>query len=55
MEKKDSIKIVDDENAVISIDELMKKKHEEEKLYNITKEEEDNQFIKELKNFRNDL
>ena len=56
MNKKDQIRIVDEEDAVISIEELMKRKQqEEEKLYNITKEEENNTFIDELKHFRNDL
>lgn len=55
MQKKDSIKIVDEEDAVISIDELIKKKEAEEKLYNLTPEEENDKFIKELKDFRNDL
>ena len=55
MNKKDQIKIIDEEDAVISIDELMKRKKHEEKLYNITKEEENNTFIDELKQFRHDL
>lgn len=55
MKKKDSIQIVDEEEAVISIDELMKKKNEEEKLYNLSPEEENDKFLKELKNFRHDL
>ena len=55
MDKKDRIKIVDEEDAVISIDELMHRKKQEEKLYNITKEEENNTFIDELKHFRHDL
>jgi len=55
MNKKDQIKIIDEEDAVISIDELMKRKIQEEKLYNITKEEENNTFIDELKQFRHDL
>ena len=37
------------------IDELIKKKEAEEKLYNLTPEEENDKFIKELKDFRNDL
>lgn len=55
MNKKDQIKIIDEEDAVISIDELMRRKRQEEKLYNITKEEENNTFIDELKQFRHDL
>lgn len=55
MKKKDSIKIVDEEEAVISIDELMNLKNKQEKLYNLTEDEENDQFIKELKNFRKDL
>lgn len=55
MKKKDSIQIVDEEEAVISIDELMKKKNEEEKLYNLSPEEENDKFLKELKSFRHDL
>ena len=55
MEKKDSIHIVDEEDAVISIEELMNRKKQEEKLYNITQEEENNTFIDELKHLRHDL
>lgn len=55
MKKKDSIQIVDEEEAVISIDELMKKKNEGEKLYNLSPEEENDKFLKELKSFRHDL
>ena len=55
MEKKDSIKIIDEEEAVISIEELIRKKNQQEKLYNLTEEEENDKFINELKNFRNDL
>ena len=55
MKKKDSIKIVDEEEAVISIDELMNLKNKQEKLYNLTETEENDNFIKELKKFRNDL
>jgi len=55
MDKKDHIKIVDEEDAVISIEELMNRKKQEEKIYNITKEEENNTFIDELKHFRHDL
>ncbi len=55
MEKKDSIKTIDEEDAVISIDELIAKKKEQERIYNITKEEENEDFIKELKDFRSDL
>ena len=55
MNKKDQIKIVDEEDAVISIEELINRKKQEEKLYNITKEEENNTFIDELKQFRQDL
>lgn len=61
MEKKDSIQTIDEEDAVISIEELMnrnnKKQETEEisKLYNLSEEEENDNFIKELKQFRNDL
>ena len=55
MRKKDSLKIEDDEDAVISIEELKKKKMEEERIYNITKAEENDEFISELKDFRSDL
>ena len=55
MRKKDSIKTIDEEDAVISINELMKKKQEAEKIYNITKEEGNDEFISELKHFRSDL
>ena len=55
MRKKDSLKIEDDEDAIISIEELKKRKMEEEKIYNITKEEENEEFISELKEFRSDL
>lgn len=53
MEKKDSIQMIDEEEAIISIEELVK--HEKEKLYQITPEEEDERFVNELKKFRNDL
>ena len=33
----------------------MKKKQEAEKIYNITKEEGNDEFISELKHFRSDL
>ena len=55
LKKKDQIKIIDEEDAIISIDELMNRKKQEEKLYNITKEEANNTFIDELKHFRHDL
>ena len=55
MQKKDQIKIVDEEEAVISIEELMQKKEHKDKLYQLTEEEENDEFIKELKNFRHDL
>ena len=55
MEKKDSIETVDEEDAVISIDELIQRKKEEDKLYNITENEETDDFINELKKFRSDL
>lgn len=55
MQKKDSIKMIDEEEAVISIEELMQRKKQEEKLYNITEQENNDDFLKELKNFRNDL
>ena len=55
MERKDTIDVVDEEDAVISIGELMERKKEEEKLYNITEEEENDEFLRELKKFRSDL
>jgi len=55
MQKKDSIKTIDEEDAVISIDELIAKKKGQERIYNITKDEENDDFIKELKDFRSDL
>lgn len=64
MQKKDQIKIVDEEDAVISIEELMNKQKAEkeqeevkveEKLYNLTDSENNDNFINELKNFRHDL
>ena len=65
MAKKDSIETVDEEDAVISIEELMNRSNqnqentkeikEETKLYNLIEEEENDNFIKELKQFRNDL
>ena len=41
-----------EEEAIISYDELMKVK---DKIYNITDDEETDEFINELKNFRLDL
>ena len=41
-----------EEEAIISYDELQKVK---DKIYNLTEEEEDGEFIDELKNFRSDL
>ena len=55
MQKKDQIKIIDEEEAVISIEELLKKQEKKDKLYQLTPEEENDSFINELKNFRNDL
>ena len=62
MEKKDSIKTIDEEDAVISIEELMNRENHknqepeiDSKLYNINENEENDRFIKELKQFRNDL
>lgn len=62
MEKKDTIQTIDEEEAVISIEELMNREnkkqeepHIETKLYNLGEEEENDNFIKELKQFRNDL
>ncbi len=61
MLKKDSIQTIDEEDAVISIEELMNRKKNNDditadsKLYNITEEEENDEFLKELKQFRNDL
>ena len=42
----------EEEKAIISYDELMKVK---DKIYNITDDEETDEFIDELKNFRLDL
>lgn len=55
MKKKDNINIIDEEEAVISINELLKKKEKQEKLYNINNDEDNDEFIDELKNFRSDL
>jgi len=62
MEKKDNIQTIDEEEAVISIEELMnrnspkeEKTTEYQKLYKLSEEEENENFIKELKQFRNDL
>ena len=62
MEKKDSIQTIDEEEAVISIEELMNRnnkkqesKETDSKLYNLTDDEENDNFINELKQFRNDL
>ena len=54
MKKKDSIKIADEEDAIISIEELVKRQ-QSEKIYNLTEEEENENFIRELKDFRNNL
>lgn len=54
MKKKDSIKIVDEEDVIISIEELVKRQ-QSEKIYNLTEEEENENFIRELKDFRNNL
>lgn len=54
MKKKDSIKIADEEEAIISIEELVKRQ-QSEKIYNLTEEEENENFIRELKDFRNNL
>ena len=53
MEKKDSIQTIDEEDAIISIEELVAR--EKEKLYQITPEEGNEEFVNELKKFRNDL
>lgn len=65
MEKKDSIQTVDEEDAIISIEELFNRNNEQQeknteiekdvKLYNLTDTEENDDFINELKQFRNDL
>ena len=55
MKKKDTLKIEDEEDAIISIEELRNKKREQERIYNITKDEENDEFISELKDFRSDL
>lgn len=61
MEKKDSIQTIDEEEAIISIEELMNRNNQQQenkennKLYNLSEEEENDNFIKELKQFRNDL
>ena len=63
MEKKDSIQTIDEEEAIISIEELMNRNNhqkeldqpEETKLYNITEEEANDNFLNELKQFRKDL
>ena len=72
MEKKDSIQTIDEEEAIISIEELMNRNNKKEekitrenyqegndnkdnKLYNLTEDEENDDFLRELKQFRNDL
>lgn len=63
MEKKDTIQTIDEEDAIISIEELMNRTNmqnqeeikKEQKLYNLSEQEENENFIKELKQFRNDL
>ena len=55
MKKKDSLQIVDEEEAVISIEELLSQKKYKDKLYNLTNEEENDEFLNELKEFRKDL
>lgn len=63
MEKKDNIQTIDEEEAVISIEELMNRANKtpqeetpiETKLYNLSEEEANDNFLKELKQFRNDL
>lgn len=63
MEKKDSIQTIDEEDAIISIEELMNLSNNQlqseaedtRKLYHLTEEEENENFIKELKQFRKDL
>lgn len=52
LKKKDSINFDHEEDAVISYSELLNK---ENKLYNIREEEEDKEFLSELKKFRRDL
>lgn len=55
MQKKDSIQMIDEEEAIISIDELYERNKQKDKLYNITKDEDNDEFISELKHFRSDL
>ena len=55
MKKKDSLQIVDEEEAVISIEELLSQKKYKDKLYNLTNEEENDEFLNELTEFRKDL
>ena len=65
MAKKDSLQTIDEEDAVISIEELMNRNQqsqqenietrEDTKLYKLSDEEENEDFLKELKQFRNDL
>ena len=62
MEKKDSIQTIDEEEDVISIEELLNRANKKEetsksdaRLYNLSEEEANDNFIKELKQFRNDL
>ena len=52
MKKKDEIVCIEEEEAVISYEELINRK---EKIYNITKENNDTNFINELKSLRKDL
>lgn len=55
MAKKDTIKTIDEEDAIISIKELTARKNNEEKSYNLTENEKNDEFLDELKKFRNDL
>ena len=55
MQKKDQLQIIDEEEAIISVNELLNTKNKNEKLYNISDNEENDKFIDELKDFRSGL
>ena len=54
LKRKDQINNIEEEESVISLKEFLNKK-ENNKVYNISDDEADDEFINELKNFRHDL
>ena len=54
MQKKDQIEAIEEEESIISLNEFLKEKGKN-KVYNISDDEADDEFINELKNFRQDL